>query len=136
MSRKTIFCKHYRSMEHPTCNAGVAYESLKGIPFEERPCFMRSGKTFPGCDKMDMPTPEEIAEEDREMRLRCENMGKARKAIVDHLGGPWKRGAMSARGVIDCPVCGREKSLHFSRAGYNGHVHARCTTTGCMNWME
>ena len=132
----TSFCKHYRSMEHPTCNAGVAYESLKGIPFKERPCFMRFGKTFSGCNKMDMPTPEEIANEEREIEARIENIGKARQAIVAHLGGPWKRGMPSAADVIDCPACGQAKALQFRRAGYNGHIHARCTTEGCVSWME
>jgi hypothetical protein len=41
----------------------------------------------------------------------------------------------SGRGVMDCPVCGTGK-LHYSRAGYNGHVHARCETDGCVSWME
>lgn len=38
-------------------------------------------------------------------------------------------------GVITCPICGTGK-LRYSRAGYNGHVHARCSTDGCVAWME
>jgi hypothetical protein len=59
----------------------------------------------------------------------------ARKAIVEHLGGPWKRGMAGAAGNIPCPVCNAGR-LHFTRAGYNGHVHAHCTTGGCVAWME
>jgi hypothetical protein len=38
-------------------------------------------------------------------------------------------------GVMDCPVCGAGK-LRYSRRGYNGHVHGRCSTEGCVAWME
>ena len=63
-------------------------------------------------------------------------MAKARNAIVDSLGGPWKRGTPGASGTIDCPVCDGKKMLQFSRAGYNGHIHAACGTDGCVCWME
>lgn len=36
--------------------------------------------------------------------------------------------------IIECPVChGR---LHLSQSAYNGHVHGRCETNDCLNWME
>lgn len=38
-------------------------------------------------------------------------------------------------GAITCPVCGKG-SLRYSRAEYNGHIHAACTTDGCVGWME
>lgn len=135
--RQTIFCKHFRSMsEHETCEAGVAYESLKGIPFGSRPCFCRRGVVVGGCDLAQFPTAEEIAAQDAEMNKRFELIGKARTAIVAHLGGPWKRGTAGATGTIDCPACGAADSLRFSRAGYNGHIHAACNTEGCVRWME
>jgi hypothetical protein len=70
------------------------------------------------------------------MEKRIENMGKARAAIVDHLGGPWKKGQPGARGVIDCPACGEPDALRFSCAAYNGHIHAQCEAHGCVSWME
>jgi hypothetical protein len=70
------------------------------------------------------------------MKERVKDIGKAHRAIVAHLGGPWKRGTPGASGKIDCPICGKQGSLKFSRAGYNGHIHARCATEGCVNWME
>lgn len=136
--RATIFCNHYRAMsDHATCAAGVAYETLKGIPFEKRPCFCKPGKQpNEGCPLIDMPTPEQIAAEEEEWRKRFELIGKARAAIVDHCGGPWKKGLYGKRGVIDCPACGAKESLHFTRAGVNGHIHAQCKTEGCVSWME
>lgn len=136
--RQTIFCNHYRAMsEHKTCGAGVAYESLKGIPFDARPCFARHGDPPPGgCELAEFPTAEEIAAEKAEIEARIQAMGKARQAIVAHCGGPWKQGVPGAQGKIDCPVCSAPGALAFSRAGYNGHVHARCATQGCVSWME
>jgi hypothetical protein len=64
----------------------------------------------------------------------------ARKAILAEL----KRRALehkpqdnyySGAGEMPCPVCGTGK-LRYSRSGYNGHVHARCSNDGCVAWME
>lgn len=37
-------------------------------------------------------------------------------------------------GKMKCPLCAGE--LRYSRAGYNGHIHAACSTEGCVRWME
>lgn len=137
MTRDTIFCKHFRSMmDHETCEAGITYESLKVLPFDKRPCFMRSGVMCGGCDKAEFPTPEEIAAEDAEMEKRFAGTMKARAAIVEFLGGPWKEGRPGSSGVMDCPVCNGDGTLSFSRSGYNGHIHAACRTEDCVSWME
>jgi len=65
-----------------------------------------------------------------------QNINVARRAIVAHLGGPWKSGMKDEYGAMDCPVCSSEGSLRFSRSGYNGHIHAWCTTEWCVSWME
>lgn len=41
----------------------------------------------------------------------------------------------SGSGVIPCPIC-KSGKVNYSRAAYNGHVHARCSTAGCVAWME
>jgi len=38
-------------------------------------------------------------------------------------------------GKMPCPVC-KQGTLHYSREGYNGHVHAQCTTDNCIWWRE
>ena len=136
--KSTIFCNHYRSMhDNETCKVGVAYETLKNIPFEKRTCFCRPGKEpNEGCSLMEMPTAEQLAAEEEEFVKLFERMNKARAAIVAHLGGPWKREMVGSRGAIDCPVCGAKETLHFSRSGYNGHIHATCATKNCVSWME
>lgn len=134
--RATTFCNHYRAMgSHTTCEAGVEYATFNGMKFHDRPCFGHRGEQPPGgCDLAQFPTEAELAAEDAEDKKRWENLSKARAAIVAHLGGPWKRGTTGAGGTIECPVCAG--ALQFTRAGYNGHIHARCSTAGCVSWME
>lgn len=126
------WCKHYRGVyEHDTCKAGVEYVTLGKFP--ERPCTNPDSKV--PCEKCERKTPEEIAARHAEVEKRFEGTSKARAAIVAFLGGPWKKGTPGARGEIKCPVCGLGQ-LRFSRAGYNGHIHAACETDGCVSWME
>lgn len=122
--------------EHAACKAGVAYDTFKGMPFDKRPCFEKKGIAPPGCDKALFPTAEERASRDAEDEKRMDNYGTARAAIVKHLGGPWKKGKPSVGDAITCPVCSGIATLRFSRAGYNGHIHAACQTQGCVAWME
>ena len=89
--------------------------------------------SYDGHTKHEKPKPKQL---DPEVEQMLERYAKARPAIVEHIGGPWKRGTPSARGAVDCPVCGVKGGLHFSRAGYNGHIHAKCSADGCVAWME
>lgn len=132
------WCKHYRGMSgKDVCEAGVEFKSLPN--YGERafmascPCF---GPLHRGCEKAEYPTAEELVAQEAEDEKRFQAIGKARVAIVDCLGGPWKRGMPGAVGAVDCPVCGGEGTLEFSRAGYNGHIHAGCSTADCVRWME
>lgn len=131
------WCNHYRGMhEKKECEAGVRFDSLPKHGtrefFDACPCFAPCG----GCDKAEYPTPEQIEANKQALAERFASIGKARNAIVDSLGGHWKQGTPGASGTIDCPVCNGEKTLRFSRAGYNGHIHAACKTTDCVQWME
>lgn len=38
------------------------------------------------------------------------------------------------REVVKCPIC--DGKLHLSQSSYNGHVHGKCETEGCLSWME
>ncbi len=133
------WCKHYRGMhKKDSCEAGVKFSELVDYGTKlfsgSCPCFgpEQSGT----CIAAEYPTAEEMAAHDAYIQERFNRTSKARGAIVGHLGGPWKRGMPGATGAIDCPVCGGVGALRFSRAGYNGHIHARCQTDGCVSWME
>lgn len=131
------WCKHYRGMhKKDACEVGVRFDSLPNHGTREFmnscPCFGPQGT----CNLAEYPTAEEIAAEEVEFAKRFEGTVKARAAIVESLGGPWKRGTPGASGAIDCPVCSGQKTLRFSRAGVNGHIHAACGTQDCVRWME
>lgn len=138
MRARATFCNHYRAMsEHETCSAGVPYATFQGKSFDQRPCFRdKGGPIRCGCDLVQFPTAEEIEAAEKELAKRFEAIGTARNAIVEKCGGPWKRGMPGQSGSIDCPVCGTADALRYSRAGYNGHIHASCRTEGCVRWME
>jgi hypothetical protein len=46
-----------------------------------------------------------------------------------------QKNCFSGKGSMSCPVC-KTGTLRYSRAAYNGHVHAGCSTEGCVRWME
>jgi len=79
------------------------------------------------CPKLEYPTQEEIAREDEESAARFEKIVTARAAIMADVGE-------SGLGAIICPVC-KCGTLTYTIA-MNGHVHAKCSTDGCVCWME
>jgi hypothetical protein len=79
-------------------------------------------------------TPEEPVIDAKKTEQSCDDMLKARAAAVEQLG-PWKKGLPTQHGAVTCPVC-KSGTLRFSRAGSNGHIHAACSTKGCVAWME
>lgn len=137
--QKANKCKHFNGLTNKTCDAGVPYDSVKVSRGEGQgfnfPCW-KDRCEGTSCDKLQFLTDAEIKAEIEEYNRSFERIGLARKAIVEHLGGPWKKGIPSAAGLIDCPACKGVKTLHFRRSGYNGHVHAICETKDCVCWME
>lgn len=53
----------------------------------------------------------------------------ARKAIEAHVKATDKYAD-----VITCPCCNGK--LGYGKARSNGHIHAQCSTEGCVAWME
>lgn len=58
---------------------------------------------------------------------------KQSQSIYDEDDGP--RNYFSGQGEITCPACSTGR-LRYSRAGYDCHVHARCSTENCVAWIE
>lgn len=143
-------CKHYNGTHHnKTCAAGVCYRDVTPEPDRREgsllrlPCNRVLHWTNPSagqkeefakrgtCEKYEEPTQADIDEQQRDFAQHFLNINKARKAIVAHAGGT----GASKRGSLPCPVC-TVGTLNYSIAGCNGHVHAGCTTTDCVRWME
>ena len=138
-------CVHFTGISQTTCNAGVAYASVQrehppipyrrgsGAVYESRrslPCVDSLNLGGAACEKRCMPTPEAVAAKVEADNRAVEAMLTARHAIVQVTDG--RRGV---HGSIACPAC-KSGSLTYSVAGSNGHIHARCSTDGCVAWME
>ncbi len=136
-------CRHFNGIQSKTCRAGVKYADVKipGIEVNGMvqrytiPCFRDQGNGE-GCDKCEWFSEAEADKQVEDAGKMFDRTMVARAAIVAYLGGPWKKGMEGSGGVIDCPVCNGKALLHFSRSGYNGHIHAKCESLGCVAWME
>ncbi len=129
------WCRHYTGLsgpgmvEHKTCAAGVEYATVIVPPNGtglRLPC-LGAASNVGGCEcaKREVLTAEEHAEKERVIRARMDGMRAAMTTI---------RGLAADGGIIECPAChGR---LHYARARSNGHVRAKCETTGCLVWMQ
>jgi hypothetical protein len=119
---------------YDTCSAGVPYSSLPQL-FDEKPCFLtKTGESKPGaghCPQMRRPTPDEIEAREEWQKQRMETLFTVLQGI-----GEWraKHEGKSHSDVVECPAC--KGRLHLSIAAYNGHVHGKCETDGCVAWME
>lgn len=142
------WCIHYgyKPGLGPTCEAGCNPERFLAeaprdsagkliLPLmQTQPCFLDGIKSKPDaahCEKLRLPTPEEVALHEEWVRLRME-----KHAIVATAVNPWRKLHFGQRfaEVIECPAC--KGRLHLSIEGRKGHIHGRCETEGCVSWME
>jgi hypothetical protein len=135
------WCIHYRGINDgrggfiTSCEAGVEYEAWRGIGHAKQPCFLdekghsRSGAA--SCPHLRRPTSEEIAAHEEWLEKRIDLLGVVMVGIR-----PWRKAhkGKSASEVVECPAC--KGRLRLSIVAYNGHVHGRCETAGCVSWME
>jgi hypothetical protein len=135
------WCIHYRGITGPrgervtSCEVGIDYEAWRGVGHDKQPCFLDDqGQSKPNamsCPHLRRPTPEEIAAHKRWLDERWAKLGTVMVGIAD-----WRAAhkGKSASEVVECPAC--KGRLHLSIAAYNGHVHGRCESEGCVSWME
>lgn len=151
-------CRHFNGVQNEKCEAGVCYKTLEGSGI--LPCLpwhCDTSKPVATCDNFATYSTAEIADQEREIEKAIEAVGIARKAITDELarrhsvgdktvvakqhhdedfhGTGYRSAYVAGAGTITCPVC-TTGTLKYSRAACNGHVHAACTTIGCVRWME
>ena len=136
--QKAGWCIHYVAPPHDMkaehiCAAGVAMKQFQGSPW---PCFLdrKTGENKPDsapCEHLRRPTREEIAAHEKWISERFDILGTVITGIK-----PWrlKNKGKSASEGVECPAC--KGRLHLSISAYNGHVHGRCETQGCVSWME
>jgi len=121
--QRRIHCKHFNGVIHHQCKAGCAY-----VPGHIDQCIWRGVDATAPCPKLEYPTQAEIEISDRETREMLRKVDVARAAIVTHATDH------PEDNTITCPVCGTGLLCYAVHS--NGHVHAKCSTDGCVCWME
>src|ERR1051326_3435555 len=135
-------CVHFTGTVNETCKAGVNYRAVVGGPDlgwgTRLPChgvFEREGVERVGCEHLHKPTLEEAERRVDESERRMAILALAHKAAKDDARAKGFKKGHGGVGELACPICDGGR-LRYSVAGYNGHMHAACSTKGCASWME
>lgn len=131
-------CRHFNGTQNKKCKAGVQYVEWKtGVEERAMPCIpkhINGRETWP-CDLFEIMSQAD-AEKEADERIIVMNRGiVARHAAKDHAKEHGLGKGAGGAGAIPCPSCDGG-TLRYSVASYNGHMHGRCSTAGCVSWME
>jgi hypothetical protein len=125
MGQRQNWCKHYNGYaNHRECDDGHDYEEMfEGCHYDERPCLNKA--SIVPCPSKVYMSDQEVADHEQKIATLIGHLGQCDQAIAKQSG---------SAGTITCPKCGG--TLHWSRAGNNGHVWGSCETNGCLRWVE
>lgn len=130
-------CRHFNGIQNKKCQAGVEYKPWNQATNEAMPCLPESinGRSVWECASFEMMSREEAEQEADARLVKVERTTKARHAAKDDAKAKGYRKGAGGHGKLPCPCCDGG-TLQYSVASYNGHMHAKCTTAGCVSWME
>lgn len=77
--------------------------------------------------------PTQVMEEEEDRRV-AETVRALTATRADANQKGLRRGK-GGRSSLPCPIC-EKGELRYSVSGYNGHIHAQCSTEGCVQWMQ
>lgn len=128
-------CVHFTGIQSHRCKVYIPYSMFTG----GIPCIFhnKSPRTGTGCGSYLEPTAEAIAEYEAESEADLARFFKAMVPVGEWIDAQgWsKKNRVSATGTVPCAACGTG-TIHVSMAAYNGHVWGKCTTAGCVEWMQ
>jgi len=137
-------CIHWTGTQTKLCKEGIDFRALVGGSefgwVTRLPCIDLEAKDGAKaiCAKFRAPTPEEVAEDKRQTdeysaRFMVAYTGNVRAWRETQ---KWsKKNRVAASGTVPCEVC-KTGEIHLTMAAYNGHVWGKCTTLGCVSWVE
>jgi len=136
--RKMNICAHFTGVQHEICRAGVRYDAAREPKTDTTPyrfaCFQDEAYGLV-CEKARFPTRAEAeAEKIADDAIFAKHALAHRAAHNDAKTKGFKKGTGGANSV-ECPVCLKGR-IYYRVAAYNGHMHAKCETEGCVSWME
>lgn len=127
-------CKHFTGIQHETCAAGVSYASVRPKDGGGLPCF-REPMCTAECPQVAFPTLEDAEREAAEDEAVMKRHSLAHRAAHDDAKAKKFGKGHGGADSCPCPVCETGR-IYYRVAGYNGHMHAKCETDGCVAWME
>lgn len=129
--KKSGKCVHFNGVQNKVCAKGIDYETIPKPVACIFPAGREGNPNF--CPHYQEPTAEEIAADEAEVEAI---LAKHRVVMGEvHKWRTWtKNNRVGKAEVIKCPACNGH--LHLSQSAYNGHVHGKCETAGCVSWME
>jgi len=133
-------CVHFNGIQHDKCGAGINIrEMVAGPDFgwaARIPCIITAlSKEKAVCPSISLPTREEAEKEYDNEEVSFDRHMKAFRAAHDDAKAKGFKIGNGGMGSIPCPMeCGGQ--LRYSVARVNGHMHAACSTKGCVSWME
>jgi len=161
-----MYCQHYDPAgvtmiggkePHGHCKAGVVYldqfgradpsdprNRIPGLGYYpssgifQRMCCTDGGKQSEEEQLAKCPRWLRSTREQGEARVDELEQAMDRMRLIGTVLKDWrtwtKKNRVAKAEVVECPVC--KGRLHLSQAAYNGHVHGKCETVGCLSWME
>lgn len=136
------YCQHYGRGKGAdmVCAKGVDLKTMQKVATGEKgikwgPCI--GGHTLANPHEH---CPHWIRRSREQGEKRADGIAKSMNmmTVVMPVVAKWRTWTESNRvskhEVIECPEC--KGRLHLSQSAYNGHVHVRCETIGCVSWME
>lgn len=125
-------CRHFNGIQNKRCSAGVEYKEVGAMP-----CLPKhlNGREPWSCDLFEIMSLAEAEKEADERILIYERGVKARHAAKDDAKAKGYGKGHGGAGSVPCPSCDGG-TLCYTVASYNGHMHGRCSTAGCVSWME
>lgn len=128
-------CRHFNGIQNKKCGAGVEYQpSSMTMTMPCIPAHVNERAAWP-CELFEIMSQQDAEKESDERIAAMERTAKARHAAKDDAKAKGFGKGHGGLGSITCPSCDGG-TLRYSVASYNGHMHGRCSTTGCVSWME
>jgi hypothetical protein len=119
------WCKYYTGLHDKTCEKGHRYLDF-GPEFgiaKIVPCILRNENPKP-CTDLELKTQDELDAEEKALEEFFQTVFIVRPLIIAQ---------GKSAGQVACPKC--TGVIDYDIAS-NGHIRARCNTSGCIQWME
>ncbi len=138
---ETLTCRHFNGVQHDCCAAGVNYRGLAGEPRDgcmtRIPClpgFEPKHGPMASCSQLDRYTQAEAEKHFADGEASMERHLKAFRVVHDDAKSKGLNRGKGGHSEVTCPTC--SGTIRYAVASVNGHIHAQCVTSGCVQWME